>query len=131
MSNASPDVFSTVPREDYLSLFQGNQPKYADVVNTLKFKKVDVSKATGVPQSSVRYDAKMPIVLQDRIREWATLLNLVAEHYSGDAQKTILWFTIPNPMLGNVPPRDMIRFGRYKRLFKFVVNALSENRRQA
>jgi hypothetical protein len=47
----------------------------------------------------------------------------------GDVRKTVLWLTLPNPMLGNVSPRDMIRFGRYKRLSKFIANALSENRR--
>ena len=130
MPTLAPDIFATVPKQDYLSLFQDTKPKYHGVVDFLEFKKEDVSKATDVPLSSVRYDDKMSVKLQERIREWATLLNLVAEHFQGNAQKTALWFTTPNPLLGsNVAPRDMIRFGRYKKLFKFVVNALSENRR--
>jgi hypothetical protein len=64
----------------------------------------------------------MPAQVHERIREWATLLNLVAEHFQGDHQKTVLWFTTLNPLLGNITPRDMIRFGRYNKLFKFVVN---------
>ena len=129
MPTTSPYLFDTVPQKDYLALFHQNQPKYQDVVEFLKFKSKDVSTATGVPLSSVRYDDKMPSELQDRIREWAVLLNLVASYFKGDAQKTVLWFTVPNPMLGNVPPRDMIRFGRYKKLLSFVMNALSENER--
>lgn len=124
------DIFSTVAKEDYLSFFQeDNKPKYHDIAKFLEFKKEDISKATGVPLSSVRYDEKIPAELHERIREWAILLNLVAEHFEGDGKKTALWFTMPNPLLGNIAPRDMIRFGRYKKLFKFIVNALAENRR--
>ena len=130
MPTLSPDIFfDTVPKEDYLSLFQNDKLKYDGVVDFLEFKKSDVSKAAGVPVSSVRYDEKMPIDLHERIREWATLLNLVAEHFKGDVNKTALWFTTPNLLLGNVTPRDMIRFGRYKKLVKFVLNARAENRR--
>ena len=123
------DIFSNIPKRDFLSLFHDDQPEYQDVVKYLNFKKEDISKATGVPLTSVRYDKKIPAGLDERIREWANLLNLVAEHFQGDKQKTILWFSIPNPMLGNVKPRDMIRFGRYKKLLKFIVNSISENKR--
>jgi hypothetical protein len=129
MPTLSPDIFfDTVPKKDYLSLFQNDKPKYDGVVEFLEFKKSDVSKAASVPVSSVRYDDKIPEELHERIREWATLLNLVAEHFGGNAQKTALWFTTFNPLLG-ITPRDMIRFGRYKKLVKFVLNARAENRR--
>jgi uncharacterized protein (DUF2384 family) len=129
MPTVTPDIFATIPKQDYLSLFQDSRPKYEAVVDFLELKKEDVSKATGVPLNSVRYDERIPSELHERIREWATLINLVAEHFEGKAEKTALWFTVSNPLLGNVTPRDMIRFGRYKRLFKFVVTALDENRR--
>lgn len=129
MPTASTDIFRTVPKNDYLSLFHNNQPRYQNVTEFLKFKKEDVSKASSIPLASIRYDDKMPHELQARITEWATLLNHVAEYFQGDESKTALWFTIPNPMLGNITPRDMLRFGRYKKLLNFVMNALSENRR--
>ena len=125
MPTLSSEIFSTVPKEDYLSF----QDKPNRIAEFLEFKKEDIAKATGVSLSSVRYDEKMPSELRDRIREWATLLNLVAEHFHGDGKKTALWFTTLNPLLGNVTPRDMIRFGRYRKLFKFVVNAIAENKR--
>ncbi len=125
MPTLSSDIFSTVPKEDYLSF----QDKPNRIAAFLEFKKEDISKATGVSLSSVRYDEKMPSELRDRIREWATLLNLVAEHFHGDDKKTVSWFITLNPLLGNVTPRDMIRFGRYKKLFKFVVTAIAENKR--
>ena len=128
MPMLSTDIFATVP-EDYLSFYKDNKPRYNRIVQFLDFRKEDISKAAGVPLSSVRYDEKMPAELHERIQEWATLLNLVAGHFRGDAQKTALWFTTPNPLLGNVRPKDMIRFGRYKKLLKFVMNALAENKR--
>ena len=129
MSTAIPDIFATVPDKDYLSFYAQNQLQYNRVPNFLNFKKDDVSRATGVAQHSVRFDEKMPQELKERIEEWATLLNLVAEHFKGDQNKTTQWFIMPNPLLGEVSPRDMIRLGRYKKLLNFVINALAENRR--
>jgi hypothetical protein len=42
--------------------------------------------------------------------------------------KTELWFRLPNPLLGNVSPRDMIRYGRYETMRDFIYTSLSENR---
>ena len=129
MTTLTGDIFANVPQQDYLSVFKDDKPVYNRIVDFLDFKKEDISKATEVPLSSVRYDEKIPKELHERIKEWAILLNLVAEHFKGDATKTALWFTTPNPLLGNISPRDMIRFGRYKKLFKFIFNALAENKR--
>lgn len=128
MTTLTSDIFANVPEQDYLSFFQNDKPVYNRIIDFLNFKKEDISKATEVPLTSVRYDNKIPKELHDRIKEWAILLNLVAEHFNGDRTKTALWFTTPNPLLGNITPRDMIRFGRYKKLFKFIFNALAENK---
>ncbi len=122
------DLFGTVP-QDRLALFEDDTVKYESVKELLSFNNEDVSTAVGVAPTSVRYDAKMPAQLQERLKEWATLLNLVATHFDGDAKKTALWFTMPNPLLGNIAPRIMIRHGRFKKLLRFVLNALAENRR--
>ena len=129
MIKVTNDIFSTVADRDYLSFFDKDVPKYNRVIEFLDFKKEDISAATEVPLSSVRYDKKIPKELHDRIKEWANLLNLVAEYFKGDAAKTAIWFTAPNPLLGNVSPRDMIRLGRYKKLYQFIFNALAENKR--
>jgi len=115
--------------EDHFKLFDGTVPKYGEVVNTLDFKTRDVAKATGVSQASVRFDRHIPKDVQTRITEWANLLNLVADHFDGNLDKTILWFKLSNPLLGNFAPRDMIRIGRYNKLYKFIMNSLSENAR--
>ena len=122
-------LFQTVSDKDYFSLFNGDQTNYEGVIKRLDLKRDDVARATGVPSASVRYDGKIPKDVSQRITEWAILLNLVAQHFEGDINKTSLWFTSLNPLLGNFSPRDMIRMGRYKKLIKFVVNALLENSR--
>ncbi len=121
------NIFSNIPNKDYLSLFNKNEAYPSKVVDFVGFKKMEVAQATGVPFNSIRYDEKMPQILKDRLREFATLFNLVAQFFEGDAAKTALWFKTPNPILGNISPRDMIRFGRYQKLLKFILNALSEN----
>ena len=126
MTTASP-LFNTVAR-DHLSLFEDDTPNYEGVKKFLEFGNEDVSKATGVALSPVRYDDKIPVQLHERMREWANLLNLVADRFHGDGKKTLLWFTMPNPLLGSISPRDMIRFGRYKKLLKFILNAIAESR---
>lgn len=127
MSALSHDIFSNIPKRDYLSLLDKGEVRASKVVDFVDFRKDDVAKAVGVPCNSVRYDERMPQILKDRLREWANLFNLVAQFFEGDAVKTALWFKTTNPMLGNISPRDMIRYGRYQKLLKFILNALSEN----
>ena len=122
--SSNPDLFGTVP-DDYMSVY--DDP--SKIVSLLEFDKKDVARAARVPVNSVRYDDKIPADLKRRLNEWAVLLNMVAEFFKGDEKKTALWFTIPNPLLGNFKPRDMIRFGRYKKLRTFIWNAIQENLR--
>ena len=123
-------LFDTVPREDYLNLFPSGGTDYERAVGLLEFKKKDVARASNVPLQSVRYDRKMPKELEDRLSEWAVALALVAQFFK-DGPKTILWFKTPNPLLGNIAPREMIRIGRFSKLHRFIINALAENERSA
>lgn len=129
MSALSHDIFSNIPKKDYLSLLNKGEVRAAKVIDFMEFRKDDVAKAAGVPTNSVRYDKRMPIVLRDRLTEWANLFNLVAQFFDGDPIKTELWFKTTNPMLGDISPRDMIRYGRSQKLLKFIINALAENQR--
>jgi hypothetical protein len=123
-------LFETIPKEDYLSLFPSGDTDYEKVINLLDFRKKDVARASHISLHSVRYDPpKMPKELQDRIQEWAVALNLVAQFF-GDEQKTVLWFKTPNPLLGDIAPRDMIKIGRFKKLRQFILQALSENKKR-
>ncbi len=122
-------LFNTVPEQDYLSLFKGEKLDYPKVVKLLAFNKREVARASNVPLDSVRYDQKIPKELQERLRDWAMALAMVAQYFK-DPQKTILWFKTVNPLLGYAAPREMIRVGRFKKLHKFILDALSENERR-
>jgi len=129
MTLSQPSLFRTSP-QDYFHLFDKNT--FVDgekVVKLLKYKKEDVSVATNIPLSSIRYEEKkMPIELKERLTQWATALNLVAGFFH-DQNKTIIWFFMPNPLLGGMTPRDMIRVGRFKKLLNFIQTALEENQK--
>lgn len=126
MNTAS--LFDNIARKDHLHLFPaGENPDFQRVVELLDFKKTDVARASNIPSHSVRYDPpRMPKELQERMMEWAVALNLVAQFFR-DETKTVLWFRTPNPLLGDMTPRDMIRVGRYRKLIRFIQTALSEN----
>ena len=126
MTTQSP-IYQNIANKDYFSLFNGRATNYKKVAEKLDFGAKDIASATGAPVSSIRFDHKMPKEVTIRITEWANLLNLVAQHFNGNIDKTTLWFTLPNPLLGNLAPRIMIRAGRYNKLLKFISNAVSEN----
>lgn len=128
MNSPHPALFRTIPKDDYFELFNKGEPDVKKVLALLKYKKEDVSAAISIPVGSVRYDEKMPQELKERVIEWAVALNLVAGFFK-DQEKTVLWFFMPNPLLGEMSPRDMIRVGRFKKLIKFIQTALDENHR--
>lgn len=53
--------------------------------------------------------------------------HLVLEFFDKDYEKTLIWFDVPNPALGNVRPLDMIKNGREEKLCKFIQNQLDGN----
>ena len=60
-----------------------------------------------------------------------TSCGLASQFFAGDATKTALWFQTKNPLLGNISPRDTIRYGRYEKLRRFVMSAMEENAKTA
>jgi len=116
-----PALFESIPEQDYLDLYQGNKPKFNRITNLLNLKQEEVSNATGVPMGTIRYDEKMSQQLRERLIELATLLNLVAGHFKGDQEKTLHWFGTPNPLLGYISPRDMIKVGGLKNFLNLSI----------
>jgi len=127
MSMSQAALFRTVPESDPLKFWSEHGCDYKRVSEFLEFDRNELSKLGGISKQSVRYDEKMPAALSDRLDQIANIISLVAEYFEGDIRKTALWFKTPNPLLGNISPRDMIRFGRYERLSKFVQQARQAN----
>lgn len=113
-------IFNNVPKHNYP---QFGTPK--NVVDFLKFNKSDVSKTCNVSKESVRYDSHIPKEMQQRLDEIAIICGLVAEYFEGDIKKTAMWFQIKNPALGNISPKDMIRFGQFYKLHQFIIAAIN------
>lgn len=119
-------LFDSVP-QDHMDFGYGDSFKSKAVPELLRFNKQDVSRIASVSVKSVRYDDSIPEAVRDRLQEIAHTINMVAARFNGDANKTAAWFLAQNPLLGDVSPRDMIRLGRYERLRKFIINAMTED----
>jgi hypothetical protein len=126
MARVAP-LFQTVHSQDHLGFWADQTLNASKVAKFFELNKRDVAQVSDVAAASVRFDQKMPKEVRERLEEIANIATLVAQFFEGDALKTALWFKTRNPLLGNLSPRDMIRFGRYERLRRFVMEALVEN----
>lgn len=126
MTARASRMFENIYRRDSLQFWADHGLNYERVKNVVGLTNEDLSRVAQVSKSSVRFDERIPPVLKERLEQIANCCLLVAEHFDGNAEKASLWFKTPNPMLGNVSPRDMIRFGRFAKLQRFVVGALTE-----
>lgn len=122
MSNTH-DLFKYMPHGDILNLV--SNPR--GVVDFLGLSKKDIANATSLKLSTIRYDDKMPKELAQSLLEVATICELVAEFFDADKNKTSLWFNLPNPALGGISPKEMIRIGQHQKLRKAIVSMLEGN----
>lgn len=126
----APALFQNVAAHDRLGFWAAQGLNYRKVSEFLDLTTQDISRLAGVAKSSVRFDEKIPLEMKERLEWTANICNLVFGFFD-DADKTAFWFKTPNPMLGNVAPRDMIRLGRYKKLLLFVTQALEDRQPRA
>ena len=122
---AGMDLFGSVP-EDFLQFGRGEQFDAKRVPQVLGLKKEDVSRVAQVSVKSVRYDKNIPEQVRERLEEIGSTMNMVAQAFDGDVPKTVSWFKARNPLLGDISPREMIRLGRYERLRRYILNAMTE-----
>lgn len=125
MNPVAESLFSTLPKNLPLGVLSDKgvvDP--TRLKKCLGFKNEDLKKATG--SRTIRFDERMPEAVRQRAIEIAVICELVGAHFDGDLDKTILWFTLPNPLVGGISPRDMVRYGRFKKLAQFVRSALTD-----
>ena len=120
-------LFANIHSKDYLGFWADQTLQAKTVADFVGLDRCEVARVAGVSAASVRWDQKFPREVLDRLTEIAVVCSLVAQFFEGDAVKTKLWFQTRNPLLGNLSPRDMIRYGRYEKLRRFVMDALVEN----
>jgi hypothetical protein len=126
MGTTAKDLFDIIP-PDTFNFFEGKKitnPK--KVTDFGEYKNKEVSEASNIPLTSIRWDGKMLRKLKQRVEEWANAINLVGSYFK-DEEKNIQWFKTNNPALGNYSPQMMIRMGRFHKLLKFIQNVLAEN----
>ena len=131
VSSIRPALFATVPSRDYLLFWQSGRFQPQRVVRFLDLTKDEVARIADVAPASVRFDRKAPRDLLERLTEVAAICTLVAEFFAGDVTKCSLWFRTPNPLLGEISPRDMIRLGENKKLRSLVMDAITAQSRAA
>jgi uncharacterized protein (DUF2384 family) len=118
-------LFNTVSSQDGLNFWRGNVLDFQRVRDFTGLETRDLARIAGVAKSSVRFDAKAPKEVREHLENIANICNLIFQFFQSDV-KTKLWLQTPNPMLGNMSPRDMIRFGRFAKLQRFVTQAMEE-----
>ena len=124
----SEGLFGNVYRKDSLRFWADHGLDYEKVREVVGLTNQDLSRVAHVAVSSVRFDDRIPPELKMRLEQIANCCLLVAERFDGDPKKVALWFGANNPMLGNVSPRDMIRYGRFAKLQRFIMEALGSSR---
>lgn len=127
MATNTADLFSNVSRNDPLHFRTQQGADYRRIAEFLGLDTAELSRLSGVSPRSVRLDARIPQDLKERLDEIANICTLVADYFDGDGQRTALWFTVRNPMLGDISPRDMIRAGRAPKLLRFIMEARTAN----
>jgi len=118
-------LFNTVPSALPLLWNDQGRVQFEEVRKLLDLSKSDFARAARASQKQMADVLKIPKEIEERVRVWALVLEEVARFFDGDAKKTALWFNIPNPLLGEVSPRDMILYGRARKLLQIVRDEIS------
>ena len=119
-------LFNTVPQRDYLQFWQSGLFQPQRVARFLGLSKVELAQLAGIAPASVRFDARAPRILRERMMDLAATCELAAEAFQGNTTKTALWFTTPNPELDNCSPGDLLRRGDREVLQRQILEAIAQ-----
>ena len=111
---------------NHLQLFSDTGDVLVDrALDFLQISKAELATAFGYTPDQLRVD-RMTQKVRDKIKELSSILELVADAFNGDVNKTLFWFNTPNPALGGAIPKNLILRGRYKKVHDFVLASRSE-----
>ncbi len=118
-------LFDTVPSALPMLWNDQGRVQLEEVRKLLELSKREFARAAQASQKQMADALKIPKEIEERVRIWALVLEEVARFFDGDVKKTALWFNIPNPLLGELSPRDMILYGRARKLLQIVQNEIA------
>ncbi len=129
MAQQMSDVFATVPQTHKVKEFYDSDGKLKalEVLAFLDFHKRDMCVATMIKPGSMRFDHRMPKIVERYLADIVNCIEHVDEYFEGNHTKTKTWFLVKNPMLGEIAPRALIRIGRVQKLLKMIIDLKSGN----
>lgn len=114
-------LFKTVAQQDYIGISKAG---IKAVIEFLNLDEYDISKTCGLSKKRTTQTSRLPRHAQETLEEIGDTINITTSFYEGDLSKTAMWFRTPNPMLNDLTPRDMVRFGMHEKLRKFIIDAV-------
>ena len=120
-------ILDTVHKNDPIGFWVDGELKPKKVAAFVDISTKEWAKITNLKPASVRFDHRIPAVIKEHLAHVANICSLVAELFDNDIAKTKLWLDTPNPALGDISPKGLIRFGKYQKLLSFVLLAKSES----
>jgi hypothetical protein len=69
---------------DILGLYRDDEPDSKRIADIVKLSKKDLGKVSKIGKSSARFDDAIPAAVAARLRDIATIANIVAESLDGD-----------------------------------------------
>lgn len=91
-------------------------------VSLLDTSKKELAAALGLSFDQIRQE-RLTGKAKERVEQLATALELVAETFDGDLNKTLFWIRTPNFNFGGFTPRQLILKGKYKKVIDFIRSA--------
>ncbi len=117
----NPIIEST--SKNYLKLFSNTGEVHVEkTINFIDMSLTELAEAFRFTKDQVRLERMSPRVIA-KIKELAGALEMVAEVFNGNEEKTKFWINTPNPNFGGSAPRDIILRGRFAKVQSFILAA--------
>ena len=127
MTQIQNALFSNIAAKKIPAFYKENgETDYKEISVFLQLSNDDLAKIARISVKTIRFNGNIPLALKERMEEMKNVCELVFEML-GSIEKTQLWFKTKNQMLGNVSPKDLLRFGRYQKLLDVLMDIKNGN----